>query len=101
MVYNRNEESMQESMESMEKRLNARIFNSTVRCVGDSIKSPISPIPQGFPRTILALGNLSAANCNSCMAAFNLTLLPDAPDNVEQKRKIIAEYLGIRLKSVE
>jgi hypothetical protein len=35
------------------------------------------------------------------MAAFNLTLLPDAPDNVEQKRKIIAEYLGIRLKSVE
>eukprot|EP01036_Dinobryon_divergens_P028493 gene28493-37445_t len=92
-------DDLKESMQSMEKRFNARVFNGTVRCVGDSIRSPISPIPQGFPQTILALGNLSAANCNSCMTAFSLTLPPDAPNNVVQKREIIAEYLGIRLQS--
>ena len=90
-----------DSMQSLEKRLNARVFNGTVRFNGDSIRSPISPIPQGFPQTILALCNLSAANCNTCMAAFSLTLAPNAPNTVEQKRKIIAEYLGIRLQSVE
>ena len=94
-------ESMKESMQSMEKRLNARVFNGSVRYIGDSIRSPISPTPQGFPQTMLALCNLSAPNCNTCMAAFGLTLPPETPNNVESKRKIIAEYLGIRLQSVE
>lgn len=92
-------DDLKESMQSMEKRLSASVFNGTSRLVGDSIRSPVSPIPQGFPQTILALRNLSEANCNYCMTAFSLTLPPDAPNNVEQKREIIAEYLGIRLQS--
>ena len=58
----------------------------------------LSSIPQGFPETILALGNLSVANC---MTAFQLILPSGVPNNTEQKGKIIAEYFDICLQTEE
>ena len=62
-------DDLKESMQSMEKRLSARLYNGAVRFI--------------------------------YRAAFSLTLPPEAANNVESKREIIAEYLGIRLQSVE
>lgn len=81
---------------------NARAFNGSAKMPSDSIVAPILPpavaAPPGFPATIAALLNLSNARCEECMAAFDLV----GVDNlVGEKRKLLADYLGVRAGVLE
>lgn len=84
---------------------NARAFNGSAKMPSDSIVAPILPpalaAPPGFPATIAALLNLSNARCEECMAAFDLELEVDVDNLVGEKRKLLADYLGVRAGVLE
>ena len=79
---------------------NARAFNGSAKMPSDSIVAPIIPPavapPQGFPATIAALLNLPNVRCEECMMAFGLVLEPCVDNLVGEKRRLLANYLGVR-----
>ena len=84
---------------------NARACNSSAKMPSDSIVAPIIPPavapPQGFPATIAALLNLSNVRCEECMMAFGLVLEPCVDNLVGEKRRLLANYLGVRAGVLE
>lgn len=84
---------------------NARALNGSARIPTDTIAAPIIPPavapPPGFPATISALLTLSNNRCEECMAAYGLVLPLDAENVVAEKRRLLANYLGVRAGTLE
>ena len=89
---------------------NARAMNSSARAPSDALAAPIIPPavapPPGFPATISALFTMSNAERDECIAAYGLELpldadLSDADSMDAAKRRLLANYLGVRAGVLE
>ncbi len=79
----------------------ARVSNALAIRQEDTIMAPIIPpavaAPHGFPATLLELQNHTNANCDICMAAYDLVLPVGTPNIVAEKRRLLARFLGVRI----